>query len=472
MGLRSTQESMEKRRLSSIVLAAGKGTRMKSKIPKVLHPVAGRPMILHIIEQLKKSQMSEVRLVVGHGVESLEAAVHSEGVICFKQLQQKGTADAVKSAQPDTLQGDVLIVNGDHPLITSEDILEFTEAFRREGADLAVVTVELNSPGAFGRVVRRGSQVKAIVEAKDASPETLKITEINTGIYMVKAEVLSSLISRIENKNAQGEFYLTDLIELANVEGKNVMAIQGRRRVARGVNSQLDLVKASRSLYRRKALELLESGVTLVDPLNTYIESTVKVGPSTVIQPGVHLRGKTQIGEMCVIEPHVYIYNSQVGDGAYIRAGSYLEEAQLEKMTTVGPYARLRPATILREGAHVGNFVEMKKVDFGKGSKAGHLTYLGDAEVGEGVNIGCGTITCNYAPDRKKYKTVIGKDVFVGSDTQFIAPVKVEEGAIIASGSTITKDVPSKSLAVARGRQRNIEGYVDRLQDEKDKKGK
>lgn len=460
---------MEKRRLSSIVLAAGKGTRMKSQIPKVLHPVAGRPMILHIIEQLKKSQMGEIRLVVGHGAETLEAAVKSEGVICFKQLQQKGTADAVKSAQPENLEGDVLIVNGDHPLMTSEDIQGFVEAFRHEGADLAVVTVELDQPGAFGRVVRRGSQVKAIVEAKDASPETLQITEINTGIYIVKAEVLSSLIDRIENKNAQEEFYLTDLVELANVEGKNVVAIKGHRRVARGVNSQLDLVKATRSLYKRKALELLEAGVTIVDPLNTYIESTVSVGSSTVIQPGVHLRGKTQIGEMCVIEPNVYISKSEVGDGSHIRAGSYLEEAHLEKLTTVGPYARLRPSTILREGAHVGNFVEMKKVDFGKGSKAGHLTYLGDAEVGEGVNIGCGTITCNYAPDRKKYKTVIGKGVFVGSDTQFVAPVKVEEGAIIASGSTITKDVPSKALAVARGRQKNIEDYVNRLQDKKGK---
>ncbi len=458
---------MKKRRLSSIVLAAGQGTRMKSQIPKVLHPVAGRPMISHLLGQLKKSQVDEIRLVVGHGAEALEKVVLSQGVICFKQKSQRGTADAVKSADLETLEGDVLIVNGDHPLITSDDVKDFVQSFRSEGADLAVVMVHLDSPRDFGRIIRQGNLVRAIVEAKDASSETLKIKEVNTGIYIVRAEVLSELINGVKNQNAQSEYYLTDLVELANERNMNVIGIQGKKTVARGVNNQLDLAKATRVLYRRKAKELLESGVILVDPLNTYIESTVKVGSTTVIQPGVHLRGNTKIGEACVIEPNVYIQDSEISHGVHIRAGSYLEGVFIDMSAVVGPYARLRPGTSIGENAHVGNFVEMKKVSFGKDSKAGHLTYLGDAEIGEGVNIGCGTITCNYAPDRKKYRTKIGDGAFIGSDTQFIAPVEVKKGAIIASGSTITKDVPEGSLAVARGRQKNIENYADRLGEKK-----
>lgn len=454
------KQPVDANKLTMIILAAGKGTRMKSPLPKVLHPVAGRPMIEKVIIASKKAGATDLRVIVGHGQKLVRSVVEPMGVHCFAQEQQLGTADAVKSAQIESLDGDVVIMNGDHPLIEAEDIQKFVKTFRDEKYDLAVVTAVVKKPGEFGRIVRHMGQLKAIVEAKDASADTLKIREINTGIYIVKAKVLAEYLPQIKNHNAKNEFYITDLISLCLEDQCKVMPLKASPKVAVGVNTQAELAKATKLLFLRKARRLMEEGVLIIDPSATYIEESVQVGPGSVIYPNVFLKGRTKIGSFSVVEPQVFISDAEIGDSVQIRAGTYIEQTIVHSKATVGPYARLRPETVIGEEAHVGNFVEMKKVNFGKKSKAGHLTYLGDAEIGEDVNIGCGTITCNYAADRKKYKTKIGNRVFVGSDTQFVAPIDVGDDAVIGSGSTITKDVPARALAVARGKQFVKENYT------------
>ncbi|MBX3033032.1 MAG: bifunctional UDP-N-acetylglucosamine diphosphorylase/glucosamine-1-phosphate N-acetyltransferase GlmU [Bdellovibrionaceae bacterium] len=446
--------------LTVIILAAGKGTRMKSPLPKVLHPVAGRPMLEKVVYAAKGAGARDIRLVVGHGATLVRHVSENWGVRCFEQKEQLGTANAVASAEITDMDGDVVIMNGDHPLIEAADIAAFVKEFREEKLDLAVVTSVLKKPHEFGRIVRQHGVMKAIVEAKDASRETLKINEVNTGIYIVKASLLAQDLPKIGNQNAKGEFYLTDLVSIAIEGRKKVNAIVASPKVAVGVNTQAELARATKLLFKRKIQRLMEDGVMVIDPRATYVEDGVQVGPGSVLYPGCFLRGHTRIGSFCVVESHAFISDCEIGDSVQIRAGSYLEQSQVHAKCTVGPYARLRPETVLQEEAHIGNFVELKKVKFGKKSKAGHLSYLGDAEIGENVNVGCGTITCNYAADKKKYKTRIGNDVFVGSDSQFVAPVTVGDGAVIGSGSTITKDVPAKALAVARGRQFIKENYV------------
>ena len=462
-----TKDAVEPNKLAMIILAAGKGTRMKSPLPKVLHPVAGRPMIEKVIQASKKAGATDLRVIVGHGQNLVRAVVEPMGVNCFVQENQLGTADAVKSAKVDDLEGDVVIMNGDHPLIEAEDIRKFVQIFRDEKCDLAVVTSVVKKPGAFGRIVRHKGDLKAIVEAKDASADTLKIREINTGIYLAKAKVLMEYLPQIKNHNAKQEYYITDLISLCIEDDCKVMAIKASPKVAVGVNDQIELAHATKLLFKRKAKCLMEEGVLMIDPSVTYIEESVSIGAGSVIYPNVVLRGATKVGSFTVIEPNVYVSDSDIGDSVQVRAGSYLEQAVIHNRASVGPYARLRPQTTIGEEAHVGNFVEMKKVNFGKKSKAGHLTYLGDAEVGEEVNIGCGTITCNYAADKKKYKTKIGNRVFVGSDTQFVAPIEIGDDVVIGSGSTITKSVPAKALAVARGKQVIKENYTPKAPEPK-----
>jgi bifunctional UDP-N-acetylglucosamine pyrophosphorylase / glucosamine-1-phosphate N-acetyltransferase len=444
---------------SVIVLAAGQGTRMKSPLPKVLHPVAGQPMIQYIISTLKDCAFNDIRVVVGYGENLVRPLLEQQGVSCYRQMQQLGTADAVRAAQPDTLDGDVLIVNGDHPMISKEHIEAIMKEFTDAKADLAVVTCVLKKPGNFGRIVRHYENIKAIVEAKDAAADTLKINEVNTGIYVVKSSILNMYLPEISNKNKQNEFYLTDIVSKSVEQGKKVIGIKASPAVAFGVNSQEELAKATKLKFKEKCRQLLEAGVIIVDPSSTYIEPSVRVGSGCVIYPNVYIKGLSVIGSFTVMEPNVFVVDSVIHDAVQIRAGSYIEKTVIKTKATVGPYARLRPNTLIEEDAHVGNFVEMKNVNFGKGAKAGHLTYLGDADIGENTNIGCGTITCNYAVDKKKYRTIIGKDVFVGSDSQFIAPVTIGDNAVIGSGSTITKDVPAEALAVARGKQFIKDGY-------------
>jgi bifunctional UDP-N-acetylglucosamine pyrophosphorylase/glucosamine-1-phosphate N-acetyltransferase len=454
---------------SVIILAAGRGTRMKTALPKVLHPVAGWPMIYRAVRAAKDAGANEVRVVVGYGESLVRNVVEPLGATCFKQHDQLGTADAVRSAQIENLDGWVVIMNGDHPLITSADLESLLQKVKATNHQLVVVSSIIKDPKDFGRIVRHKGQLRAIVEAKDASADTLKINEINAGLYIVHSSVLKTYLPKIKNHNAKGEFYLTDLIELSIQGGESVDALVAPKHVAFGVNSQAELARATRLLFRQKARELMDEGVVILDPATTYIESSVRVGPGTVLYPGVFLKGSTQIGPFCVLEPNVFINNSVVGESVQIRAGSYLEQAKVQNRCAVGPYARLRPDAELGEEVQIGNFVEIKKAKLGKGTKAAHLTYLGDAEIGENTNIGCGTITCNYAADRKKYKTTIGSNVFVGSDTQFIAPVTIGDNAVIGSGSTITKDVPAKALAVARGRQVVKENYVTDKNDTAEK---
>ncbi|MBY0314710.1 MAG: bifunctional UDP-N-acetylglucosamine diphosphorylase/glucosamine-1-phosphate N-acetyltransferase GlmU [Bdellovibrionales bacterium] len=455
-----TNTNTQQRELTAIILAAGQGQRMKSPLPKVLHPIAGRPMIQYVIEAVRSLRPQEIRAVVGVGENLVRPMLEPQGISCHRQVQQLGTADAVKSVNIESLEGTVLIINGDHPLIEGKDLEEIIKKFDRSGADLSVVTVELKHPGKFGRIVRHYENIKAIVEAKDASAETLKIREINTGIYLVKADILKTYLPGIKNQNAQNEYYLTDIVSACVEAGKRVTAIPAPKHVAMGVNTQQELSEASRWIFKRNARKAMEAGVIIIDPKATYIESEVMIGAGSVLYPGSFLKGQTAIGPFCVIEPNVFIQDCLIEQAAQIRAGSYLEKSLVRTKATVGPYARLRPGTDIGAEAHIGNFVELKKARMGARSKAGHLTYLGDAEIGEDTNIGCGTITCNYAVDKKKYVTKIGKNVFVGSDTQFVAPITIGDNAVIGSGSTITKDVPENALAVARGKQIVKENYV------------
>ncbi|MFN8943517.1 MAG: bifunctional UDP-N-acetylglucosamine diphosphorylase/glucosamine-1-phosphate N-acetyltransferase GlmU [Pseudobdellovibrionaceae bacterium] len=456
-------ELKHEKRLTTIILAGGKGTRMKSPLPKVLHHVAGIPMIERIVETAKKIASTEIRVVVGHGQNLVKQVVEPMGAKCFVQTEQKGTADAVKSAGIQDLDGEVIILNGDHPLVTAHDLTEILRVFRDEKLDLAVATCEVESPGQLGRIVRQNGKLKAIVEAKDASSDTLKINEINTGLYVVRADVLSEYLPQIQCLNKQNEYYLTDLISLAVDNHLKVDGIKSPRHVAAGVNSQQELAKATAHTFQKKREFLMTEGVILIDPKSVFIEDFVQIGPGTVIYPNVFVRGRTTIGSFCVLEPNVFISSSQLQNSIQIRAGSYLEQCEVHSHCLIGPYARLRPKTVVGEEAHIGNFVELKNVQFGKKSKANHLAYLGDAEIGTEVNIGCGTITCNYAADKKKYKTKIGDRTFVGSDTQFVAPVEIGHDVVIGSGSTITKSVPDGSLAVTRAQQVIREGYTERL---------
>jgi bifunctional UDP-N-acetylglucosamine pyrophosphorylase/glucosamine-1-phosphate N-acetyltransferase len=461
----SSAKEQPKESWTVIILAAGKGTRMASPLPKVLHPVAGRPMIERIIQVCKKSGIQDIRVVVGHGLNLVKSIVEPLGVQVHTQVQQLGTADAVKASNIETIEGNTLIINGDHPLIQEEDLTGFMKSFVDSKSDLSVVTTKLKKPGSFGRIVRSLGQLKAIVEAKDASADTLKINEINTGIYLVRGDVLNDYLPKIRNNNSQKEYYLTDLVSLAIEDQLKVTTIAGKRRVSHGVNNQIELSQATRYIYLKKMRSLLEAGVVILNPHQTYIEDTVKVGAGTVIYPGTFLRGQTDIGSFCVIESNCFISDSTIEHSVQIKAGSYIEKSVVKSKASLGPYARLRPETYIGEEAHIGNFVELKKVIFGAKSKAGHLSYLGDAEIGEDTNIGCGTITCNYAVDKKKYKTKIGSHVFVGSDSQFVAPVEIGDHAVIASGSTITENVPERALGVARGKQYVKENYVKKEAD-------
>lgn len=441
---------MAKTPFSAIILAAGKGTRMNSPLPKILHPVAGHPMIHRAVKAVKECGAGEVRVVVGYGENLVRQVVEPLGAVCFKQDEQKGTANAVHSANLSTMGGTVLILNGDHPLLTSKDVSGIIEDYHKSSCDIGVVTVELDEPGSYGRIVRSQGMVKAIVEAKDAGVEGLKIREVNTGIYVAKAEILQKYLPQVHSHNAQGEFYLTDIIALCVEDGGKVEGLKRNERVAFGVNKQEELAIATKKIFRRTAKQLMENGVVIIDPNRVYVEEDVEVGAGSVIYPGVYIKGPSRIGSFCVLEPNCFLNRVTIGDSVEIKAGSYLDTCSVKTKSVIGPYAHLRPGTEIGEDCKVGNFVEMKKVQFGDRSKASHLSYLGDASVGTDTNIGCGTITCNYAVDKKKYITKIGSDVFVGSDSQLIAPVEIGDGAVIGSGSTITKDVPARALAVNR----------------------
>ncbi len=432
---------------------------MKSPFPKVVHPVAGEPMIYRTIVECQQAGAEEVRVVVGYGENLVRQIAEPLGATCFRQTQQRGTGDAVRSALQTEMEGTVLIINGDQPLVRARDIKKLVEAYVKTDADLAVVTAEMEKPGVFGRIVRNGGNIYAIVEAKDASHDALKIKEINVGIYICQAETLAEYLPKLKANNAQGELYITDLVSMFIEDQLTVTTLPAEPHVAWGVNSQQELAVATKTIFLKKAEALMNEGVIIIDPTNTYIEESVTIGEGTVIHPNVHLKGKTEIAGLCNIEPGTVITDSTLAKGVHVKANSYITDSSIDEMSEIGPFAHLRPKSEVGKNCKVGNFVELKKVKFGDGSKAGHLTYLGDAIIGKDVNIGCGTITANYAIDKKKYLTVIGDNVFVGSDSQFVAPIEIGADSIIACGSTITKNVPAGALAVARGRQVTKENF-------------
>lgn len=444
---------------TAIILAAGKGTRMNSALPKVLHPVAGKPMISRVIASCKKSGISDIRVVVGHGSSLVKTVLEPEGVTFYEQKQQLGTADAVRSAQPETIDGNIIILNGDHPMIESHDIEGFIRDFKEQKLDIGLVTTILKEPGDFGRVVRNGGELYAIVEAKDASAEAKKIKEVNTGIYLTRAAILNLLLPEVKNENQKKEYYLTDIISLGIEERKKVKTIPGAKNVSMGVNNQVELAKATKLVFKGHMKKLLENGVMIIDPKNTYIEETVEVGPGTIIYPGSYLKGKTTIGKFCMIETNTFIVDTTIEDSVQIRSGSYLESSIIRAKCSIGPYARIRPDSELSEDVHIGNFVEVKKSKLGKHTKAAHLAYIGDAEIGESTNIGCGTIFVNYMPNKSKHKTKVGDNCFIGSDVQLIAPIEIGSGATLGAGSVITKSVPANALAVTRATQIVKENY-------------
>jgi bifunctional UDP-N-acetylglucosamine pyrophosphorylase/glucosamine-1-phosphate N-acetyltransferase len=450
--------------LAAVILAAGQGTRMKSTLPKVLHAVAGRPMLAHVVDVAQDIGASPVVTVVGHGAERVKAFFADRRVGFALQPEQLGTGHALRCAVPalGSFSGDLLLLCGDVPLLRGETLTALLEHHRAQRATVTVLTAKLADPRGYGRIIRGVDGVERIVEEKDAAETERAVNEINTGIYVFAAPRVFDLLAGLTNNNAQGEYYLTDVIAAARVAGEKVAALAvARAEEAMGINDRVQLAEAAKVMRERINEGHLRAGVTLIDPVTTYIEPEVIIGADTIVHPGVHLRGNTVIGRDCEIDPGVIISDSTLADRVHVKAGSVLAETMVGADTDIGPMAHLRPGTVLAGENKIGNFVETKKANIGKGSKASHLTYLGDAEIGSGVNVGCGTITCNY-DGVNKHVTIIEDDVFVGSDVQFVAPVRIGKGSLIGAGSTITRDVPADALAITRAEQKVLEGWVSR----------
>ncbi len=446
----------------AVILAAGQGTRMKSAIPKVLHPLAGTPMVEYPVALAKELGCDPTVLVVGHQASDVEKALDGRGVLFARQSEQLGTGHALLCAEEALrgVSGTLLLLCGDVPLLETETMERLLAYHRTQKANVTVLTAHRDDPHGYGRIVRDGEQVLRIVEEKDASPKEKSIHEINTGIYAMEIPWAFDALRSVGRDNAQGEYYLTDIVSVARNAGHGVSALSvSSEAETMGINDRVQLATAAALMRQRINDALMRSGVSLVDPKTTYIDAQVRIGQDTLVYPGVYLRGKTCIGNRCILEPGAMVTDCEIGDGVHIKAGSVLQESRVGDHTDVGPMAHLRPGTDLAGHNKIGNFVETKKAIIGTGSKASHLTYIGDAEVGSEVNIGCGTITCNY-DGVNKHKTVIEDGVFVGSDTQFVAPVRIGRNSLIGAGSTITKDVPPDALALSRAEQKIIEGWV------------
>lgn len=444
--------------LTTVILAAGKGTRMRSALPKVLHQVAGKAMVQHVIDNAKALGATTTNLVYGHGGELLlEQLAHNEANWVL-QAEQLGTGHAVAQAVPHINDTDtVLVLYGDVPLTrqsTLERLLSVTPK-----AGLAVLTVHLENPNGYGRMLRDNGKLVGIVEQKDASPEQLAITEVNTGIMAVNGGLLKGWLSRLSNNNAQGEYYLTDIVAMAHADGVEISSAHPDHPMeVEGANNRVQLAGLERALQQWQAETLMLNGATLADPARIDVRGTVTTGEDVLIDINVIFEGSVTLGNNVVIGPNCVLKNCSIGDGAVIKANTMIEDATVAAKCTLGPYARLRPGSVMEEDSHVGNFVEMKKTRLGKGSKANHLTYLGDAEIGEKVNIGAGTITCNYDGVNKS-KTIIGDNAFIGSNSSLVAPVSIGATATVGAGSVITTSVNDEQLAVARGKQRNLDGW-------------
>jgi bifunctional UDP-N-acetylglucosamine pyrophosphorylase/glucosamine-1-phosphate N-acetyltransferase len=464
--------------VATVVLAAGKGTRMKSDLVKVLHPLLGVPMLSYPIELSMNGIGAERTIVViGHQADRIQEEFKDTGILFALQEEQLGTGHAVLKALPflKGFDGLVLILCGDVPLVRAETLRSFLGAFRQSESTLSVLTAIWDDPSGYGRVVRgRDGWLERIVEEKDATEGERSLREVNTGIYCIDASYLREGLKEIGKENAQREYYLTDLVEIGRKKGLRCSAFTASDpREVMGINTRIDLASASEMLRNEKLKALMLSGVTIIDPKSTCVDRTVEIGRDTLLYPNCNLEGKTRVGERCVIEPNARILDSTIENDVTIRSNSVITGSTVGEGASVGPFAHLRPLTQIRAGAKIGNFVEVKKSVIGKGSKANHLTYIGDSVVGEDVNIGAGTITCNY-DGVKKHQTVIGDRVFVGSNVELVAPVKVGSDSIVGAGTTVTKDVPEGALAISRVKQKNIKGWKKRagihLAENKDKR--
>lgn len=445
-------------KLSVVILAAGKGTRMYSDLPKVLHKVAGKPMVKHVIDTAKQLSADQIHLIYGHGADLLKARLADEPVNWVFQAEQLGTGHAMQQAAPFFKDDEnIVMLYGDAPLITKETLEKLIAAKPENG--IALLTVKLDNPTGYGRIIRENGSVVAIVEQKDANPEQLKITEVNTGVMVSDGASFKKWLARLDNNNAQGEYYMTDVIGLANQDGFQVAAVTAEDIMeVEGANNRLQLNALERYYQRKQAKALLLAGVSLADPERFDLRGELVHGKDCEIDINVIIEGKVTLGNNVRIGAGAVLKNVTLHDNVEIKPYSVLEDSVIGEAADVGPFARLRPGAELAAKAHVGNFVEIKKAVIGEGSKVGHLTYIGDAEVGANVNVGAGVITCNY-DGANKFKTIIGDDVFVGSDSQLVAPVTIEKGATIGAGSTITKNVAENELVITRVPQRHIQGW-------------
>jgi bifunctional UDP-N-acetylglucosamine pyrophosphorylase/glucosamine-1-phosphate N-acetyltransferase len=445
-------------KLAIVIMAAGKGTRLKSKRPKVLHHIGGKALLEHVIAAATQIVLPEdVYVVVGHEAERVQAAVAPTGVKFVLQAEQRGTGHAIQMAKAQ-VEGyeHVLVLSGDVPLLRVETIQKLRDFHIEQLAAMTILTTSPENPTGYGRVLRKkaGSpEVTAIVEQKALTAEQSKVREINSGIYAFRTATLYARIGELKTDNAHQEYYLTDMASLLVKDGERVVALETPD-VAEvlGANTIAEMMDLDRELRLRAAKKLMAEGVTIFRPDTVVIDTEVKVGPDSVIEPYVQLLGRTTIGENCRIRSYSVLEHATLGDGVLIRQGCIIAESHIAADALIGPYAHVRPGSDIGEGAHVGNFVETKKVKLGKGSKANHLTYLGDAEIGSGVNVGAGTITCNY-DGVNKHTTRIGDGVFVGSDSTLVAPISIGAGSYVAAGSCITEDVPENALALGRARQ-------------------
>lgn len=450
-------------KLKVIILAAGEGKRMKSKLPKVLHKVQGKTMVEHVIDTAEGCGAEDICVVVGHGAEQVKEALKDRRVSFALQEKQLGTGHAVMQAGDFIDEdSDILVLYGDTPLITPATIEKLLDFHRSENNSISIISALIDDPAGYGRIIRdkNGSFLKN-VEHKDATEEERLVKEVNSGIYCFKGSALKKGLSLLKNDNAQGEYYLPDTLEIILKDGGrvNAMTVADAGEFA-GVNSRVQLAQAEVAMRKRINLKHMENGVTMIDPENTYIESDVVIGMDTVLLPGCVLEGKTVIGENCTVGPNSRLTNMKLGNGVKFQYSTGLDSS-VDDGTTVGPYAYIRPDCSIGKNVRIGDFVEVKNSNVGDGTKVSHLTYIGDTDAGERINFGCGTVTVNY-DGKKKFRTVIGDDVFIGCNTNLVAPVKVGDGSYIAAGSTITEDVPENCLAIARERQTNKSGWVKR----------
>jgi bifunctional UDP-N-acetylglucosamine pyrophosphorylase / glucosamine-1-phosphate N-acetyltransferase len=456
--------------LHAVILAAGKGTRMKSALPKVLHQAAGLPLIDHVLRAASALSPASIVIIVGHEAAQLTDALRIRLGLGFAvQEPQLGTGHALLQAETHLAgaSGTVVLLSGDVPLLRAESLAALVHRHEERRAAATVLTAVVPSPGGYGRIVRDAGRIERIVEHKDASPAERQLGEINSGVYAFDIGPLFSALREIGSSNAQGEYYLPDLVRIYRARGLTVetVTLDDWREIL-GVNSRKELADVGAILYATKNEELMASGVTIVDPATTYVEADVTVGADTVIHPGVYLEGRTRIGSGCEIHSGVRILDSSVADGVVINNFCVITGSQVSSGARIGPFAHIRPQSDVGEDAHIGNFVELKNTSMGRGAKAGHLSYLGDATIGQRVNVGAGTITCNY-DGVAKHPTVIEEGAFIGSDSQLVAPVRVGAGAYVAAGSTITEDVPADALAIGRGKQVNKDGWVSKNKKQK-----